>query len=187
MKKTILGLSMLALLSSSQVMAQDAGWYISGGAGVSQYKIDAGDFPPGSTIDKKDISTQIAGGYNFSRNLAIEAGYMSMGKLKYAGSFFGGPFSGEGKVESAQLSLILTAPISDAFSIFGRLGIAQSDRKSSECNVFGCFSDSDKKTEALLGIGAGYSFSKKLMGTVEYLKLNDTDVSAVNVGVRFSF
>ena len=72
-------------------------------------------------------------------------------------------------------------------SIFGCLEIAQSDRKSSECNLFECFSDLDKKAEAPLGISAGCLFSKKLMGTIEYLKLNDDNVSAVNVGVRFGF
>ncbi|HEX9392990.1 MAG TPA: outer membrane beta-barrel protein [Usitatibacteraceae bacterium] len=184
MKKTILGLSLLAALASTQAMAQDGTWYVSGAVGQSECKNDVCDVPG---VDKKSTSVAGAVGYNFTKIFALEAGYFDMGKAKYSDNL-GNHL--DIKAQGPQLSLIVTAPIADAFSIYGRLGVARTDRKLSGCLPsfgVGCGSDTDKKTETFYGVGVGYSFTKNLMGTLEYQKLDNTDVTSFNAGVRFTF
>ena len=41
--------------------------------------------------------------------------------------------------------------------------------------------------EGLFGVGVGYNFAKNLTGTLEYQKLNDSKVSAIAAGVKYSF
>lgn len=89
----------------------------------------------------------------------------------------------EAKAKSPQVSAILSAPIADAFSVYGRLGVSDTKR---EANGFGR-SVSEKKTEAIYGVGFGYNFAKNIKGTVEYQKLNDSEVDALVAGVKFGF
>ncbi len=187
MKKTILGLSLLADLASTQEMAQDGTWYITGSIGQSDYKVNSGDVPPGISVDKKDTSFGVAVGYNFNKNIAVEAGYFDMGKFKFTGTFAGVGVNGDGRAQGFQASAVLSAPIADAFSVYGRLGGAYTDRKANACAGSSCASDSEKKAELLYGVGLGYAFTKNLTGTVEYQKLDNTDVSSINAGIRFSF
>jgi OmpA-OmpF porin, OOP family len=187
MKKSILALSLLAAVVSTQAMAQDGTMYISANVGQSDYKVDSGTFPPGVNVDKKDTSFGIAFGYNFTKIVALEAGYFNMGKFKVNGTFFGFPITGDGKAQGVQVSAVVSAPVADAFTIYGRLGGAYTDRKATACSGTFCSSNSDKKAELLYGIGAGYAFAKNVTGTIEYQKLNDTDVSSINLGIRFGF
>lgn len=184
MKKAILGLSIVAALASTQAMAQDATWYASGSVGLSECK---NDFCNARGVDKKSTSVAGAVGYNFTKIFALEAGLFDMGKAKYSDNFGNKlDFSAQGP----QISLIVSAPVADAFSIYGRLGVARTDRKVSGCLPslgIGCGSDTDKKTEALYGVGAGYSFTKNLMGTIEYQKLDNSNITSFNMGARFTF
>ena len=186
MKKSIVVLGLLVTVVSTQAMAQDGTSYLSATVGQSNFKVD-GDVPPGVNVDKKDTSFGIAFGYNINKIVALEAGYFNMGKFKVNGTYFGFPFAGDGKAQGVQVSAVVSAPVADAFTIYGRLGGAYTDRKASACSGTFCSSDSDKKAELLYGIGAGFAFAKNITGTIEYQKLNDTDVSSINLGVRFGF
>lgn len=183
MKKTILCLGLLAAAASTQAIAQDTRWYIGAAVGQSNF---SGNFTPYS-VDNKDISTSIAAGYNFSKFVGLELGLLDFGKAKVTGIYQGVPFSSDAKAPSAHVSLILTAPVDDAISIYGRIGAASTDRKVVACVSGGCGTTSDRKTEVVYGIGLGYAFTKRLTGTLEYLKLNDSKISAINAGVRFGF
>ncbi len=183
MKKTILGLSVLVALASTQAMAQDGTWYASGAIGQSECRYtNVCDFPG---VDKKSTSVNAAVGYNFTKIVAVEAGYFDMGKSKFSGS--NGNF--DVKAQGPQISVIVSAPVADAFSFYGRLGFARTDRKGSYCvYAYGiCGPFSDKKSEALYGVGLGYAFTNKLTGTLEYQKLDNSDVTSINIGVRLSF
>jgi OOP family OmpA-OmpF porin len=188
MKRAILATLLLASVSVP-VMAQDSSWFVSGAVGRSDFKVDRGDFNPltVTSLDKKDTQYGLGVGYNFSRNLGVELGYLDFGKGK--GSFASSSLAGTGdfKARSTQVSVLLSAPIDQDWQVFGRLGAARTDRKASARVGTVSVSDSEKKNEALFGVGVGYSFNKNLMGTLEFQKLNDTDVSAINLGVRISF
>lgn len=171
-KKSLLCLSIVSTLgavASTEAMAQDAGFFVSGQAGQSRFDIGGG-------FGKKNATAAGIGvGYNFNPIVALELGYNDYGKVNFSGV--------DGTAKSTQLSVLLTAPIANEFSVYGRLGAASTERKISG---FG-FSDSERKSEAVYGVGLAYNFAKNIKGTVEYQKLNDTKVDAITAGVKFNF
>jgi Outer membrane protein beta-barrel domain len=152
----------------------DAGFFVSGQFGRSRY--DIGSDGRGNDFGKKNGTIGGVGiGYAFNPIIAVELSYNDYGKVKYGGI--------DGTAKSPQLSALLSAPIADAFSVYGRLGVSDTDR---EVSGFGA-SVSEKKTEAIYGVGFGYSFAKNIKGTVEYQKLDDSKVEALVAGVKFGF
>ena len=169
MKKTILTLGILAAIASTQAIAADNNLYVRANAGQSRYDIGGG------FGNKTDSVIGAAVGYTFSPNIGVEAGFNDYGSVNFGGA--------DARAKSLHASLILTAPLTNEFSIYGRAGAARTERKA---NGFGT-SVKDDKTELLFGIGAGYNFNKNITGTLEYQRLNDSDVSAIMAGVKYSF
>jgi OmpA-OmpF porin, OOP family len=154
--------------------AADAGFFVSAQAGRSRF--DIGNDGLGNDFGKKNATVGGVGvGYAFNPIVAVELSYNDYGKVNFGGV--------DGKAKSTQFSALLSAPIANEFSVYGRLGAASTDRK-----VVGFGSDSsDKKTEAVYGVGFGYNFAKNIKGTVEYQKLDDSKVEALTAGVKFGF
>ena len=168
MKKTILTLGILAAIASTQALAADNKLYVRANAGQSSYDVGNG------FGNKTDSVIGAAVGYTFSPNIGVEAGFNDYGSVRYGGA--------DSKAKSLHASLILTAPLTNEFSIYGRAGVSRTDRKD---NFLGGINGN--KTELLFGIGAGYNFNKNITGTLEYQRLNDTNVSAIMAGVKYSF
>ncbi len=154
--------------------ATDAGFFVSAQAGRSRF--DIGNDGLGNNFGKKNATVGGVGvGYAFNPTVAVELSYNDYGKVNFGGV--------DGKAKSTQFSALLSAPIANEFSVYGRLGAASTDRKVAG---FGGNS-SDKKTEAVYGVGFGYNFAKNIKGTVEYQKLDDSKVEALVAGVKFGF
>lgn len=174
MKKSLIcsGLVLLGAVASTQVAAQQnagSGFFVSGNAGRSQFNI-------GDGLGKKnDFVAGVSVGYSFNPNVAVEAGFNDYGKVEFGGV--------NGKARATHASLLLSAPIANAFSVYGRLGASSTDRQVSG---FGS-SGTDRKTEGLYGVGVGYNFAKNVQGTVEYQQLQDSEVRAVAAGVKYRF
>ena len=180
-KKSFIALALAGTLGGAiavPVMAApdstDSGFFVSGQVGRSRY--DIGNDGRGADFGKKNATIGGVGiGYAFNPIIAVELSYNNYGKVNFGGV--------ERKAKSLQLSAILSAPIADAFSVYGRLGVSDTDRKVSG---FGA-SASERKTEAIYGVGFGYNFVKNIKGTVEYQKLNDSKIEALVAGVKFGF
>jgi len=188
-------------LMVAPVFAQESRFYVSGAIGQSDYKLDASDLGFfAASVDKRDTAFGLALGYQLSNQLGVELGYADFGKAKFteqrsanasvactiSGSC--GPLiTGDGRAKAVHLSALLSAPLAEAFSIYGRLGVANTDRSVGAAASSISVRDGDKKTEALYGIGATYHFNRNVAATIEWQKLNDTDVSAALIGVRLSF
>jgi OmpA-OmpF porin, OOP family len=179
-KKSLLCLSMVSTLgvvaftsASTEVMAQDAGFFVSGQVGSSRYDDDL-------LGKKRATGVGVGVGYNLNQTVAVELAYHDYGTAKFGGI--------DAKAKSTQFAVLLSAPIANEFSVYGRLGVASTDR---QLRVFGG-SGSDRKTEGVLGVGLGYNFAKNIKGTLEYQKVGSnsgdgTGVDAVNIGVKFGF
>jgi opacity protein-like surface antigen len=180
-KKSFVSLALAATLGGAIAVpaiaapdSTDSGFFVSAQAGRSRYDVGSDGF--GNDFGKKNGTIGGVGiGYAFNPIIAVELSYNDYGKVNFGGV--------EGKAKSPQLSAILSAPIADAFSVYGRLGVSDTDRKVSG---FGA-SASEKKTEAIYGLGFGYNFAKNIKGTVEYQKLDDSKVDALVAGVKFGF
>lgn len=171
MKKTPYAvLATLALATIAvPASAADTPWYAHIQAGQSKYDLD------GLSGDNKDRYAVIGLGYKLSPQISVEGGYADFGKVKFLGA--------TGEAKSIYAAAILSAPVSDVFSVYGRLGVANTDRKAS---IFG-FSDSDRKTEGIFGAGLSYAFTKNVAGTLEYTKLSDSDVAGYALGIKVGF
>jgi OOP family OmpA-OmpF porin len=136
MKKSII---FCALLTSSSI-ACAGNWYIGFGAGASK-ALDADNnlsadqnalaligVSSGITADENAADLSVFAGYQFIPQIAAEIGYEYLGKYKLNGAFSAsiGSMAGfeEDKVSAVTLSAVLSAPITPTFSLFGRLGIA---------------------------------------------------------------
>jgi opacity protein-like surface antigen len=181
MKKSVTALvlagtlgALFALPAVAAPDSADAGFFVSGQIGRSRYDIGSDGF--GNDFGKKNGTIGGVGiGYAFNPIIAVELSYNDYGKVNFGGV--------DGRAKSPQLSALLSAPIADAFSVYGRLGVSDTDRKVSG---FGG-SVSEKKTEAIYGVGFGYNFVKNIKGTIEYQKLDDSKVDALVAGVKFGF
>jgi len=66
---------------------------------------------------------RLQGGYRFNPNLAVEAGYIDFGKAKYTASYSGGSAQGSLKAGGVDVAALLSLPLSDSFSVFGKAGV----------------------------------------------------------------
>ncbi len=175
------------------VVAQAESMYVIAGIGQSEYTdVNASGV---SYPDLKATAGQIGVGYMVDKMWGAELGYIHFGSDSSSS-----PSLGTGTVNVKNQTIYLAGigkfPLSDSFSIFGKLGIAINNSKGNAAGVLttGSYSISTDKTKttALIGVGAGYQFTKELEGYVDYSyfgKVSDTNVklSLISVGVRYGF
>lgn len=142
MKKCVFASVMFAL-ATSQVAAADAGLYA--GVSLGYANID----PPSTFGSAKDDSDTVVGGiagYQFNDMFGVEVQYTGAGKFRTA--------TASGKADMLSLSGVATLPLSDAFGLYGKLGIAEAYG-----NGTGTARDEDR-TAATFGLGMKYSLSR---------------------------
>ena len=213
---TILATS-VCLAFSGAVLAQGApkaqGFYIYGAIGQSSVDLGKGDIDASlvsvgvtglsSSADETDVGYKIFGGYMFNKYLALEAGWVDLGKFAYTASFTG-PVAGAAKAEikasGFTIAAVGTLPVTDSFGLFVKAGTI--DAKLSASGVATgsgttwSGSDSDTSWKGNFGIGATYSFNPNLAVRAEwerFRKLGDKnttgegDVDLLSVGLRYTF
>jgi len=157
-KRTGLAVSLgLALsLVSTASFAEGSGWYfgVTGGQAeavdLSRAAIDEQVLRAfaanglvitsgGSTLDDSDMSFSLFGGYRFSPNFALEAGYVDFGTAKYRASGvidpvgaqppFAATLAEDLELTGFTATAIGTVPVSAAFDLHARVGVlfAQTD------------------------------------------------------------
>jgi OmpA-OmpF porin, OOP family len=180
-----------------------------------------------------DTSTSTAGklyfGYKFNKNFSAELGYSSFGRTNssYLGQSYYDDVVGEDDAFSTEsltiqnqshaffLDLVASTPVSDKFSLFGKLGVANVTTKSKANGVVIVdydFSSSDELTLGAettnistskskwvtkAGIGADYQINPTvaIRGEFErYLKVGDSDtngsesdVDMFTIGLKVNF
>lgn len=176
---------------------EESGGYFGAGIGqsyVSGYCSDTAGAVV-TSCDDKDTSFKVFGGYRFTRNVAVEAAYVDLGKYRATGSFLGAPFDVNSKLTGVTLQGVGIVPFGNEFSLMGRVGAIFWDLKTSA--TVGGFpgSTSDNGVDLALGVGAQYKFTPRfgVRGDLDYypnLGNNDTgedNVTAVSIGVVFLF
>lgn len=124
-------------------------------------------------------------GYKFNNSIAIEGGYYRVADLSYP--LF---FSTSGAVTSRadmtvdqiDVSVIGTLPLSNGFDVYGRLGYA---RLNVETDLAG-FTRKEHDSNALYGLGLGYTFSPVVHGRLE-VQRPASDTTKIVAGVAFTF
>jgi len=203
-----LSLIALAVLASSFALADDSGWYAGANVGKSRGTIDdarittsvAGSGFTGATIIDDDHSTgyKIFGGYQYNKYLAVEAGYFDLGNFGFNATLPAGTLHGNIKLKGLNLDVVGTLPITEKFSVLGRIGVNYADASDSfvgtgAVNVLDP-NPSKRGTNLKVGLGLQYAFSPALAmrAEVERYRINDAvgnkgDIDLVSLGLIYRF
>jgi OOP family OmpA-OmpF porin len=198
-KKSILSVFVLsAAFFSTSAFAQ--GMYIAGSAGLgmaaSSVKTDNDALFTAPTY--RNLNTSVANGtamdgtlgYTFNPNFAAEVGYFNSGTLAYSGTFTGGTVKSDIKITGFRLAVVGIAPLSDQFSVFGKLGYGMYTNDSAATITVGTVavsaSDSVKKNSVGYGAGVMYKLVDNVSLRASY-EMIGSDVSAFLVGVQLKF
>lgn len=185
-KFVVQSLAALALISSSAAMAADSGWYVGASLGQSTVKDFCDGLPATVSCDEKDTGWKLFGGHQFSKNLAVEFGWVDLGEATLSGP--GGAATAETSGFGA--SVIGAIPLGDSFSLFARAG-----GNYLKTEWAGVVSADDSGIEFNLGLGAQFDFGKSIAVRAEWERYFDVggdntgeaDVDLLSVGAIFLF
>lgn len=170
----------LAATSLLPVAAHAEGSYVKFSAGRSEYKGERG----------KDHETALSAAYGFAvdRNFDIELGYINLGKIKDSRSLY--TYSAER--HAFYLAGVGSVPVTDAFSVSAKLGLAINRYESKLLSTFGDEIEKETKVRPMFGLGASYQFTKEVAGILEYqnfgkISSGDIKTSALTLGVKYGF
>lgn len=107
---------------------------------------------------------RFAGGFQLTPMWGMEASYGNYGKASL-GTYLGVPL--RWRLRGYQVSGTFTLPLRDAFSLIGKLGIAETDVRLSGGGV----SISATSKRLAYGIGAKYDFTKSVAARAQYERL----------------
>ncbi|WP_426109997.1 OmpA family protein [Massilia sp. PWRC2] len=187
-----------AVLSSQSSFAADdfinPDWantasYIGAGVGSTRGFINNDDYfrVLGSTgpinsfsEDKKDIGAKLFVGKNFNRYFAMELSYVDLGKFEYkAGTSNGRTLNRNVQFRGGALDLIGTIPMSERFSVYGRVGGSYGQVRDEYSGNVGPGVTSQngryKSGNVKAGVGLEYKFSEALAvrGEIERYRIKD--------------
>lgn len=167
-----------ALVSAAALAALSAhaeGPYVGGSLGASRYK---GPDIGGLSTDRSGTGGKIYGGYGFTPNLGVEAGYADIGKASSD--------AGDVKGKGVFVDLVGTVPIAEGFSAIGRVGAF-----NGKSSVTG--GSDQTSTNPKVGLGVQYDFNKQtgIRGEWERYRFKalDEKVNAdlFTLGVNYKF
>ncbi|WP_296923801.1 outer membrane beta-barrel protein [Polaromonas sp.] len=191
---SLVALAVLGAVSSSGAMAQSMyelnGPYIGGNIGRTKADFDNGTInrtlaAQGLGItsiseDDRDTGYKLFGGYQFNRNFAVEGGFFDLGKSSYRFNTLPlGSFSGETRVRGLNLDLVGILPVSDRFSVFGRVGAAYAQSRANFASTGAVAANrSDTRnndTHVKVGLGMQYALTEalSLRAELERYRIND--------------
>ena len=190
-----LGSTAFAAFALTAAMAAPAaevqpGFYAGASIGTTKISDDGFD-DAGIDVDDSDTGIKIFGGYSFNNNFAIELSYFDLGEV--SGSFndpFFGNISFDVGISGFNASAVGRLPVSDTFSLFGKLGFASYDLDGRATVAgFGSGSDSTSETDLSYGVGAALSFGGQWEARVEYeaIDVDGGDADMLSVGAMYRF
>ncbi|MFN0184312.1 MAG: OmpA family protein [Aquabacterium sp.] len=140
--------------------------------------------------DTRGKAFKVFGGYQFNRNVALEAGYFNLGRFGLSSTTTpAGSLDGRFKVRGYNLDLVGTVPLLDNLSALLRIGAQHSTTKSdfSGSGAPGPVSGArqDGTTGAKYGAGLQYAFGPSLLlrGEVERYRVADPVGGHANINV----
>jgi OOP family OmpA-OmpF porin len=151
MKNTVIATLLFAAFATP-AFAADEGFY----AGVTLGQARAASYSSAVTLTKSTETVYgILAGYQFTKNLGGEVFYTGAGK--FAGS--AGAVTASGKADAFGVNAIATLPLSDAFSLYGKLGYASTKTTASSSNGILAGKTRDDVT---YGLGATYNINSSV-------------------------
>lgn len=202
MKKLLVATA--ALLASH--MAYAGNWYVGLGLGATHAEDASGNVAAGTsklaqngitnitTSEDHSGAVSLLLGYDFNAHIAAELNLSDLGSYDTYGYTGPGTTLPSGRerddVDALSLSAVLTAPLSQYFALYGKLGPTITSNEAWTClsTVRWCDHTTDSKVGALVGAGARFTFPR-LIGAfrLDLARFNNagTDNNEVTAG-RFT-
>jgi OmpA-OmpF porin, OOP family len=160
------------LMAASTVNAQDKGWYVGGALGQGEAKEFCNGLSGGGvSCDDTDTTVKAIGGYQFTKNFALEVGLLNAGTYEARGP--GGRITVEaGIVEGTAVAIL---PLSQQFSVFGKFGLYSSAVDSSVATFLLNRDETTTNTDLTFGVGLGWAFTPKFQLRAEWQRYQDVD------------
>lgn len=191
------------------VRAGVTGWYAGVGGGWSSFNGNAVDLEPslaGETytlngLDDDSTGWKVFGGYQFSKNLAVELAYTKLGKFSFDATVTGsggsgGPYPvdeyGEVKPECWSLSAVGILPVGNNFSLLGKAGICRWDDNAYAYEGTYVYPERSTGTDLTFGLGAKYDATQNLGVRAEWERFNNVvhdreSVDLFSVSLQYNF
>lgn len=173
----------------AQAQTSHTGFYGGVGAGVGRTDLNSAGVA-GST-DKRDSVWKLFGGYQLNRNIAVEGGYVDMGKASVAGP------QGFASAESNawQIGAVGSLPLNQQFALTGKLGVARTSTDSAGIVNGIAFAGTQRNTAPTYGLGLRYDISQAvaLRGDWDRYRIKDnafggkSDSDLFTLGAQFRF
>jgi OOP family OmpA-OmpF porin len=206
----VVALAGFAVMCGSSAFAQEAlGGYVGGNVGGTRADFDnnalnsslvrQGFAINSTTSDNRGTGYKLYGGYQFTPNFALEGGYFDLGRFSSRSNTTPtGTFSDTTRVRGLNLDLVGTLPISDRFSVFGRVGAAYAQSKSNfDSTGFVPVNTSNRSrngTNVKFGVGVQYAITDALAVRAEFerYRINDPirnhgNIDMASVGLVYRF
>ncbi len=139
-------------------------------------------------------------GYKLTDWLAVEGGYIDLGKAKYTASYAGGGAVGKWQAGGPDIAALGIYPVTDSLSFFGKLGVidAKAKTKFAATGAAAPISGKTSQThvEPIYGLGAMYKLTDNAGVRLEYERVNNVgdslktgkaDVDIVSLGLSYQF
>ena len=190
MKKLIAAIAISML--SATAMAQDKGWYVGGAFGQSKSKeFCSGVTGAGITCDDTDVSLKGMGGYQITRNVAVEFG-LTLAELAQARGPAGTDTIRAGILEATGVGIL---PLGDKFSVFGKIGLYSSGVEREIDTLTVRDTERTRNSDLTYGLGVGLAITPKFVLRGEWQRYQDVDAGAagksdvdiVSLGVVYRF
>ena len=187
MNKTLTGIVAAAALAiSAPSFAQS--WYSMVGIGYGDANFSGNDLGlSNGTVDNTDTTYSLRLGYDINKFFAVEIGYANLGKYPFGGFDGATQITGSAKASSFDVSVVGTIPFTAAFSGYGRLGVARSERKANANTSSLTANQNLTKNEATYGLGVRYAFDRAWGLYGEWSKNDQIKVDNYTLGVLFRF
>ncbi|MGS0691320.1 outer membrane beta-barrel protein [Shewanella sp. 30m-9] len=174
MNKTVLALALLSTCGYANAADVDNTWYISAGAGQSNYEsVDA----ISHLGDDSDLAWNALVGYQLNKYLAFEAGWQDLGTDDDTHQWGGLDGSQSIDVDGFTLGLVGTLPLSEKWFLTGEAGAFQY-HLSHQINANQYVSATD--TAPYFGAGVGYNITDSLAISAKYRRFANIDETAWN-------
>lgn len=185
-----MGLAGILAGFSGAALAEGSGYY--GVVDIGQTTVDVCTTPAAglTLVSCSDTATAIRGtlGYQVSPGLGLEASYGDFGTVNANIIYLGIPMAVSASASGFQFSAVGLLPISDAFALTGKFGIAFLDAEASaSASCAGCTaSTSASNTNVAYGIGVRYNISKAVAVRAQYEDFGDIKTSSAGTGLKMT-
>lgn len=174
-------LILLGAASMGAHAADDTRLYIGGAVGRSTYNLPKNNgttpslFPVFGKNSKSGTAFKVYGGYRFTENFGVEVGYARLGNFSRPGNSWYGSLPRQEKGSGNVFYGAATArlPLSDAFAVNGRLGLARGRISGGDANGNTLLFAQDQRlggsaTSLMFGVGLEYALTRNIALTADY-------------------